>query len=568
MANKNYYKKIFVVAAALFILFAPVGFVLKFNFALAQATNAPATNLFNTPGANAANALGAGNTAPLPTAQTTPVVSPAVIGNSSLAAAQNNQPNFFTSPIEGPIYFVAYGVDSIMSLAVMGTAALVRLGLQFNDNIFNSPAVQTGFSVSLAIANLGFVLGIIIIALATILRNQTYGIKQLLWKLVFMAILVNFGLVITAPIVGFAGSMTNYFINATSPGSATGGYEGYVSTMAGAFAPQAVGSGVTGSGCSGATGGLAGICNTSQQTGTSADSFMKSFLALIFGIAFLALTAFTFLCIAILLVIRYLMLGGLLIVLPLAWLTWVFPKFDNSYSKWWNTFIKWTFFPPLALFFIYLAFITAGSTTSGNQQAYLKQTAGIPAGAQTGVEGALAGQTGLGGPIQQAADEVLLVGLTIMGLMFANSLTGKVGKATVGAVAGGSKAFGTWAGKTGRRAGYNAASRVARGRTPLIGPAASPIAAQRQNVARWLSNRAARKELATPGTGVLGKTAGLAGAVWGGAKNGSGLFKKGGVKDWNCQNCNSHVERSIKKPTRSCPNCGATAAVANWTAVS
>ena len=421
MILTTHYKKIFIIAAALFVFFAPVGVTM---------------------GGGAHSSL-------------------ASHFNLNVALADNSaQPNLFTHPITGAVYYVAYTIDTIMSLAVMGTAALVRLGLQFNDNIFNSPAVQTGFSVSLAIANLGFVLGIIVIALATILRNQTYGIKQLLWKLVVMAILVNFGLVIMAPIVGFASSMSNFFINATSPGSATGGYEGYVTTLAQAFAPQDVSGGPTiqDTGCAGNAGAL---CNAAKTTGAAADapsSFTQSLLALVFGIVFLALTAFTFLCLAILLIIRYLMLGGLLIVLPLAWLTWVFPKFDNSYSKWWNTFIKWTFFPPLALFFIYLAFTTAANTGAASQ-AYLQQAAQVPAGAQTGVEGALVYQTGLGGPIQQAADEVLLVGLTIMGLMFANSLTGKAGSMVVKSASHASTAVAGYVGKKTGRAALQGADR-------------------------------------------------------------------------------------------------------------
>jgi hypothetical protein len=348
-----------------------------------------------------------------------------------------------------------------MTLAVVAGAFFVRLGLQFNNNIFNSPEVQTGFSVSLAIANLGFVLGIIIIAIATIIRNQTYGIKQLLWKLVFMAILVNFGLVIMAPIVGFADSMSNYFINATSPSSATGGYEGYVTTMAQAFAPQTMtpANSVKSVGCSGAAAGTgtAAVCNLQTNVGSTAqagspDSLTQEILSMVFGIVFLAVTAFTFFCLAILLVIRYLMLAGLLIVLPLAWLTYVFPKFDNSFSKWWNTFVKWTFFPPLALFFIYLAFLTAANTGgAATQNAYLQQAAGLPTNAAQGPEGALVYQTGLGGAIQQAADEVLLVGLTIMGLMFALSLSGKAGSTVVNGATTASIATAGYVGRRGKR---------------------------------------------------------------------------------------------------------------------
>jgi hypothetical protein len=302
-------------------------------------------------------------------------------------------------------------------------------------------------------------------------------------------------------------------------------------------------------------------------------------MAMAFDVVFSALIVFTFLCLAILLLIRYLMLGGLLIVLPLAWLTYIFPKFDNSFSKWWNTFIKWTFFPPIALFFIYLAFITATNTnTSGSAssapssggaltagQTYMSKAIQIPDPTSTStVEAALQTQTGTTpGLIQSMLDEVLLVGLTVMGLMFANSLSGKAGKATVGAVGGASKAFGTWAGKSGRRAGYNAATRALRPKSkidPITGAEYTPLT--QMNRLRGAASMWTAKQAASPNL----KTKGLASSVWNGAKGGSGLFKKtGNAKDWECQNCNSHVERSTKKPTRSCPNCGATAAVANWT---
>ena len=616
MANKNHYKKIFVGVAALFVLFAPVGSVLKTNLALAQQTIQTQTPTINTTiptqslqtfSVTPTTVPAAGTTAASTggtTAATTPTTG-AVVSGAGAGQAQTQNPSFLacaTNAVTCSVYYVALFMNGVMGLLVSIGAFLVRLGLQFNDNIYNSPAVQTGFSVALAIANLGFVLGIIIIAIATIIRNQTYGMKQLLWKLVFMAILVNFGLVITAPIVGFASSMSNYFINATSPGSmSVAGYEGYAQTMTAAFAPQDLQLGgtqntntaaaATGAQAGGAAGceavgvgpGLSSLCGKIASfvaTVAVSDNFWQMCMAMIFDVVFSAMIVFTFFCLAILLIIRYLMLAGLLIVLPLAWLTYVFPKFDNSFSKWWNTFIKWTFFPPLALFFIYLAFITATNSTSttgttgttGN--AYEIAAAGLPAAPTNSsngtVELSLGYQTGLSGVVQQAADEVLLVGLVIMGLMFALSLSGKAGKATVGAVAGGSKALGTWVGKSGRRAAYGTAARVAQPKPrvdPITGNLYSPITGPRANAARWLRGQANRKDLQTPGNGVLGKTAGLAGSVWGGAKKGSGLFKdKNGAKDWACQSC-GYISRSTKKPTISCPQCHNIAAIANWTVV-
>ena len=490
MIKKNY-KKILVIVAALFILFAPVGMTINEGISSAQGI---AGNLsvekshystfhlsFNLDLAKASD--------------TTPISTGASVGQTAKAQS----PNLYTcvsSPATCGVYYTALVINGAMGLLLVGGAFLVKLGLNFNENIFNAPAVQIGFSVSLAIANLGFVLGIIIIAIATIIRNQTYGMKQLLWKLVFMAILVNFGLVITAPIVGFANSMSTYFINATSPSAATGGYGAYVTTMMSAFNPQAVNEAPAASGstlgaidsaiCShpiltaagatfltGATLGAGGVfavgivlaCNIpGLQPSDPTDNFWQSTMALLFDIAFSAIAAFTFLCLAILLIIRYLMLGGLLIVLPLAWLTYVFPKFDNSFSKWWNTFIKWTFFPPLALFFIYLAFttaaITGGANTTTSASSYTASAIGGTDTDTTLITG-LNKQTGLsGGIFEQAADEVLLVGLMIMGLMFASSLAGKAGSTAVNLGRSGSKMAAGYVGRKGKQAASRAAGRA------------------------------------------------------------------------------------------------------------
>ena len=125
----------------------------------------------------------------------------------------------------------------------------VAVILNLNQNVQNTSIVQAGFSVTLGLANLLFVLGIIIVALATILRRESYGIKSVLWKIIIMAILVNFALVIAAPIVGFANGLTMYFVNAlpggtnstsggTNSTSSITGFTNLANGIAGVFQPQ------------------------------------------------------------------------------------------------------------------------------------------------------------------------------------------------------------------------------------------------------------------------------------------------------------------------------------------
>ncbi len=471
--KKNLYKKIFVIGTALFLVFAPVGITM--NSGVSQGLNPAPFSALATQGAVEGSLL---SPSPLHLSFNFNFAEATTTTGAFGGTVAVQQPNFYdcvTSPATCGVFYVSLVANGAAGLFLTIGAFLVRLGLQFNDNIFNSPAVLTGFSVSLAIANLGFVLGIIIIAIATIIRNQTYGIKQLLWKLVMMAVLVNFGLVITAPIVGFANNLSTYFVDATSPSAATGGYEAYVSTLMTAFNPQVINEFTAASSTASTSNGgfISGLCKSlltyipgpwamcklaGQPTSSSpSDNFWQSTMALLFDIVFSAIAAFTFLCLAILLIIRYLILGGLLIVLPLAWLTYIFPRFDNSFSKWWNTFLKWTFFPPLALFFIYLAFITAvnmGTTSQlgQTQAAYFTSAVGNQ---NDTIEAALAkeiGPTGsVGSVIAQTADEILLVGLMIMGLMFANSLAGKAGSTVVNGATTASKAAAGYVGRKGKR---------------------------------------------------------------------------------------------------------------------
>ena len=353
------------------------------------------------------------------------------------------------------VYFISYFLTYIAGFLVAFAIWLVQLGLQFNLHVFDSPVVQTGFGVALSIANLGFVLGIIVVALATIVRRETYGIKQILWKLIFMAILVNFGLVITSPIVSFSTSMSTAFINAIAGGNAgqmsnSGIASGFALKLTGQFSPQSL---------------LQTPTSTAGETSVASVGFMKAIMSLVFNAFFSFVVVVSLLALAILLLVRYVYLGGLLVVLPFAWLAWVFPKFSHENSAWWSNFIKWTFFPPLALFFLYLALTTAGSSTyqtsaginatcitagsAAAQNANNDPTSVLTQSMNNGNCPGASGSASPTGPtvLQTVADDILLCGLMIGGLFFAGSLTGKAGSGIVKTAESATKAVGGYVGR-------------------------------------------------------------------------------------------------------------------------
>jgi len=406
--------------------------------------------------------------------------------------------SFFSCAAQGSavtcaIYFISIFVNAVLSLFVALGAYLVRIGLSFNSQVFDSPSIQIGFGISLALANLGFVLGIIVIAIATIFRNQTYSIKNILWKLIVMAILVNFGLVITRPIVAFSQSISDYFLQSSvgDYNGATSGaldYANFVANITNAFAPQAYTANPPGgaaatsnsiySSCSipilGSLLGPAGpfgytwnnFCSDISKliTGRSPeDLFWETLLSLVFSMVFVSLTALALIALAILLLVRYVYIGILLILLPLAWLAWVFPEFSSWSKKWWSKFIQWTFFPPLAIFFIYLAFQTAAIQANGKANNFINQiTQPTPANNSNTPESTLAVAIGQTEPIQQAADGFVLIGLMIGGLFAASSLAGTAGSVAVATA----KKGGNWVARKAKGTAIRQGKRAAAGAVP------------------------------------------------------------------------------------------------------
>ncbi|MEK9180474.1 MAG: hypothetical protein AAB897_03620 [Patescibacteria group bacterium] len=338
------------------------------------------------------------------------------------------------------VYVTALLANKISGLLVSGGAYLFEISLEFSAGAARMPVVENGFSTALAIANLGFVLGIIVIAIATILRNQTYGIKQLLWKLVVAAILVNFSLVIGRTIVESADNLTKSFLPNRSVLAAR---------LADALKPQAanIPPVLASAGSSGAW--SASVCaDQASKLGTDAlrkaaaatCSFMATILdpvstiqnftwfwGLGLGDLFRAalnmvmvvfvnmVIAFTLLAAAIMLIIRFFYIGILLILMPFAWLMWIFPNFKYLWTKWWGLFLRWTMFAPVVVIFLFLASETA-------QIEFIDNIIGGAGNLNSSAAIALSAGTGNPALTFSVASQIMVAAFALGGLFAANSL--------------------------------------------------------------------------------------------------------------------------------------------------
>ena len=334
-----------------------------------------------------------------------------------------------SSVVTFPVQVIAYIFGYIAKILFTLGGLLIELGLNVNEHLLDDASpVKYGWNIVLQFTNLGFVLAIIVIAFATILRMESYGMKKILWKLVVAALLVNFSLVIAGGFLNISQILTDYFLSkATLEGQ---GFSSFSENFAAMFKIQAffkvasVTEGFDDSVLSGA----AAIGNTFGA------GVLTNIASLALLTSFTLIGALVLLAVAIMLLIRYVYMAILLIVLPAVWLAWIFPNTDKHWKEWWDKFIRWTFFPPIMLFFLYLDVYIMET-----QKEYVK---GIVAGVNPAAKSSL----GLTFGFDAIGNLIIIFGLVIGGLLVANKLSIIGAKEFYGAAQGANKSLAHWTG--------------------------------------------------------------------------------------------------------------------------
>ncbi|MEK7452785.1 MAG: hypothetical protein AAB614_00970 [Patescibacteria group bacterium] len=232
------------------------------------------------------------------------------------------------------------------------------------EPITKSFIVENGWNIARDFANMFFILILLAIALSFILFPR-FQIKQALPRLLAIALLINFSLPIAGLFIDFANIFSATFFKLASAGTA-----GISETVAG-------GLGITNIYTFNASG---------QFGGDTLDSEQKLFKILLLGIFFMGILIFIFLALGMMFLIRNMYLYILLILLPLALVASILPQGKSYFSSWTGKFFQWTFFAPVALFFIYLAIASFQSIIGSKAQDFAAKATmedGIPLLAQT-----------------------------------------------------------------------------------------------------------------------------------------------------------------------------------------
>lgn len=240
--------------------------------------------------------------------------------------------------VNGMIRVLSYVMLSVAHIAIGFTLFFLRffINLASYNGYIDAPIVVVGWTMVRDIANMFFVVIMLVIAFATILGLEQYEYRKLLVKLLLMAIFINFSNMIAQLVIDIAHVFTITFLNAIS--AAAGG------NLINMFKLEKIVSIV------GATPDF-----------TSAEDFGVNILVASMAATFFAiLSATTMGAYAIAMAIRVVVLWTLIILSPFAFVLAVLPATQDKAKQWWSEFSKHVIAAPVMVFFLWLAFATLG----------------------------------------------------------------------------------------------------------------------------------------------------------------------------------------------------------------
>ncbi len=234
--------------------------------------------------------------------------------------------------LEGTSYFV-YLMFTVVGSGIAALAGILQ-------KVINIPVYPSGgiavidesWKIMRNFANMFFIVALIMMAFATIFDvlpgAAKYNARALFGRFLLTALLINFSLVLGVLVIQGTQVLNNTFLTAIGDMSGRLGQNLNPSLL---------------------------IPNINATTAAQAvdHGIFGALISLIFALVLAITFLFSLLTAAIFAFIRIPILWALLVVSPIAWIMNIFPAGQDTFKKWWSTFVGWNMFLPIFLFFLY-----------------------------------------------------------------------------------------------------------------------------------------------------------------------------------------------------------------------
>lgn len=328
-------------------------------------------------------------------------------------------------------------------ILVMEVEAVIRVSQYFNFVSPGPSAVQIGWVVTRDLANMFFIVILLIIAFGTILGSSTYHYDKNLKRLLIMAVVINFSKTICGIFIDMGQVVMLTFVN--------GFKEAAAGNFINAFQINKL------------------LALGNSNTGTYDFGMV---IAMMFAFILAAVAACVTLVLLVVLLFRVVMLWVLIILSPIAFLSSAIPSGGSYYADWWKEFRKYITTGPIIAFFMWLALAsvqhvgTGGFASQGFPATYAGQ--GEAAAAAGEAQGRIPSQAGTADVIMNM---VIAVCILFAGLKFASE-SGVAGAGFAKSVRGGLEKAGRGIAAYGiKRAAEPVLTTAGKGlaRVPLVG---------------------------------------------------------------------------------------------------
>lgn len=232
---------------------------------------------------------------------------------------------------EGAIISVISWAATLMDL-VVGTVITIVIKIFVSiaeyNNFINEDSIIDAWVIIRDLCNMFFILILLVIAFATILKIESYNAKKLLPKLLIMAVLINFSRTICGIFIDIGQVIMLTFISVLGD---TGG--DWINTL-----------------------GVNNYMAAVSETKWSGElSIPNTAMGLVLSFVFLIIALVVMVVLLVVLVMRIVLLWIYIVLSPLAFLLMSFPQGQKYASQWWGEFSKQIIVGPVLAFFMWFS---------------------------------------------------------------------------------------------------------------------------------------------------------------------------------------------------------------------
>lgn len=233
---------------------------------------------------------------------------------------------------------ILLALDGFLAKVLVAVINIMVAVAQYND-FTHAEAVRVGWAITRDIANMFFIVILLVIAFGTIFNLDQYRYNRVLGRLILMAFLVNFSKLIAGFFIDIGQVIMLTFVNAFRDAAA-----GNLTSMFGLKE-------------------LVALVTDDKMSGTAV--LFEVHNALILAGVMLLCAIVVVGVITVMFIYRIIVLWFLVILAPLSFLLRTFPTWEQYGRKWWDYFGRYITIGPVLAFFLWLSLAIVSGQGSG-----------------------------------------------------------------------------------------------------------------------------------------------------------------------------------------------------------